>query len=88
MVGQRTCCNLPPAGKDELARKAPIKAPAPALAPASTDELFKQFMKVHQKAQTQPLAQNQPELRERPFNARFSDLYYKELHLDYYYFCQ
>ena len=63
-------------------------APAPtASAPASTDELFKQFMKTYLEAQTQT-AQGQAEPQKQPLKAWFPNLYWGNLHMDCYRFCQ
>ena len=69
---------------DALVPNALVHTPFPA--PASTDELFKQFMKVYLKAQTPAPVQAKP--REELLKARFPDLYYGNSHMDCYRFCQ
>ena len=59
-------------------------APIPAL--ASTNELFKQFMKAYLEAKT--LVPIQTEFREQPLKARFPNLYYGYFYLNCYRFCQ
>ena len=63
---------------------------APISAMASTDNLFQQFMKVYLKNQNQALfpIPIQAEFREQLLKARFSNLYYRNFHLDCYRFCQ
>ena len=72
---------------------APVAAPssAPALAataPSLDNELFKQFMKAYLEAQVPGRTEVDPEPREQPLKARFPDLYYGNLHMDCYQFCQ
>ena len=74
---------------------APIVAssPAPALAitaPSSDNKLFKQFMKAYLEAQVpaQIAFEIDPESWKQSFKARFPDLYYSNLHIDYYQFCE
>ena len=69
---------------DAPAPDAPV--PAPGLALTSTDELFKQFIKAHLKAQT--LAPIEAEPREQPLKACFQNLYYGNSHMNCYHFCQ
>ena len=76
----------------------PVVLPAPTLTPATTpavalssdNELFKQFMKAYLQAQMP--AQIAPETDSEPckqlLKARFPDLYYGNLHMDCYQFCQ
>lgn len=64
-----------------------ILAPVSALAPTSrsSDELFKQFIKVYLEFHVlnQPLAE-----RKQSLKAKVLDVYYRRLHMDYYHFCQ
>ena len=97
------CRNPPPSSKDELAgaaategssiftptlamSRAPI--PVPTIALSSDNKLFKQFIKVYLKTQVP----GQIEINSKPcklsFKARFPDLYYGNLHIDCYQFCQ
>lgn len=59
----------------------------PSSAPASTNELFKKFMKACLENQTQAPAPSQAEPREQPLKAWFPDFYYKNLYIDCYHFC-
>ena len=70
--------------------RAPTPAPAtaPAAAPSLDTELFKQFMKAYLEAQVPGQTEVEPELCEQPLKARFPDLYYDNLHMDCYRFCQ
>lgn len=63
----------------------PVLTPSSAL--ASTNELFKKFIKTCLKNQTQVPTPSQAELRKQPFKAWFPDFYYKNLYLDCYHFC-
>lgn len=72
--------NPPPSSKNELVG-GPLRVstkgsnsytPTPALAPSSTNELFKQFMKTYLEAETRPA---QPKPREKLLKACFSDFY-------------
>ena len=69
---------------------APTPAPATALAtaPASDTKLFKQFMKAYLKVQVPGRTKIDSEPRKQPLKARFPDLYYGNLHIDCYQFCQ
>ena len=62
--------------------------PAPVLAPAlpSSNELFKQFMKVYLES-NQGLRQP-PAERKRSLKAKVPKVYYGKLHMDCYHFCQ
>ena len=60
--------------------------PTLGLAPASTNELFKQFMKAYLQAQTPALIQAEP--REQLLKACFPNFYYENSHMDCYRFCQ
>lgn len=53
-------------------------------APASIDELFKQFMKSYLEAQTPTLVQAKPP--KQLLKAHFPNIYYKNLYMDCYYF--
>ena len=68
----------------------PAAATTFAVASSSDNELFKQFMKAYFKAQVP--ARIIPEIDPKPckqlLTARFPDLYYNNLHIDYYIFCQ
>ena len=89
------CQNLPPTSKDELARAAPTEGngtPTPTLAvvPNPDNELFKQFMKAYLKAQTPALTVTEMDAKpcERPLKAWLPGLYYGDLHIECYRFCQ
>ena len=69
---------------DAPAPETPVHAPVPV--PASTDELFKQFIKAYLKAQTPAPVPAKPQ--EQPLKARFPDLYYGNSQMDCYRFCQ
>ena len=63
-----------------------ISAPVFASVSPSSNELFKQFIRTYLESNQrprQPLAEH-----ERSFKAKISDVYYKKLHMDCYYFCQ
>ena len=94
------CRNPPLGGKDELT-EGPLRAPpkgsntsthflavsrALTLAPPSTNELFKQFMKAYLKSNQGP--SQPPEECKQPFNTKVLDVYYGKLHIDCYHFCQ
>ena len=74
----------------------PTPGPAASASPASTEELFKLFMRtymdtVKNQAQVQaPVQVPAPpvEPKEQPLKARFPDLYFGKSHLDCYRFCQ
>ena len=70
--------------------RAPTLAPvtAPAIAPSSDNKLFKQFMKVYLEAQMPGQTEVDLESCKQPFKARFPDLYYGNLYMDCYQFCQ
>ena len=91
--------NLPLGGEDELVGGppgAPTKGShtsthfpavswASTLAPPSTNELFKQFMKAYLESNQGP---SQPlEERKRPLKTKVPDVYYGKLHMDCYHFC-
>ena len=67
----------------------PTLATAPVVALYLDNKLFKHFMKAYLK--TQVLAQTALEINPKPgkqiFKARFPDLYYRNLYIDYYQFC-
>ena len=99
----RLCWNPPPAGEDELAGAAstegnstliptPVMLRAPISAPAiilSLDnKLFKQFMKGYLEAQVPGQIKVNSEPCNQSLKARFPDLYYSNLQMDYYRFCQ
>ena len=65
---------------------APVTAPA--IAPSLDNELFKQFMKAYLKAQVPGQIEVDSESRKQLLKAWFSDLYYGNLHMDCYWFCQ
>ena len=72
---------------------APVAAPSSALAIAATalssdNELFKQFIKAYLEAQVPSQTEIDREPRKQPLKAQFSDLYYGNLHMDCYQFCQ
>ena len=78
-----------PEGTPATSDVGPPDAPAPDApipAPASTNELFEQFMKAYLEAKTPAPVQAEP--REQPLKARFPDLYYGNSHMDCYRFCQ
>ena len=70
--------------------RAPTPAPATAsaVAPSSDSELFKQFMKAYLEAQMPGRTEVDPKPCKQPFKAQFPDLYYSNLHMDCYRFCQ
>ena len=59
-----------------------------ATAPFLDNKLFKQFMKVYLEAQVPGRTEVDPKPCKQPFKARFPDLYYGNLHMDCYRFCQ
>ena len=65
-------------------------ATAPTVVPSLDNELFKQFMKAYLEAQVP--ARIAPEIDKEPrkqlFKAWFPNLYYDNLHMDCYQFCQ
>ena len=71
-------------GPPDAPTHTPVLAQAPA--PASTNELFKQFIKAYLEAQTPTLVPAEPQ--KQPLKARFPNLYYGNSHMDCYYFCQ
>ena len=95
------CQNSFPTGKDEPAGavfteggSTPTPTPAPVVTPAVIpnldNELFKQFIKAYFEAQTptQIVAKIDVESCEHPLKARLPDLYYGDLHIECYRFCQ
>ena len=70
--------------------RAPTPAPATALAvaPSLDNELFKQFMKAYLEAQVPGQTKIDPKPCDQSFKAQFLDLYYGNLHMDCYRFCQ
>ena len=66
----------------------PAPTTAPAVAPSLDNELFKQFIKAYLGAQVPGRTELDPEPREQLLKTRFSDLYYGNLHMDCYRFCQ
>ncbi len=79
-----------------LEAPAPGPAPAPAPAPAPNNDLFQEFMRTFMERTQAPAAQAAPaapaaEARDdtdRPLKSRNPDLYYGNLHMECYYFCQ
>ena len=69
---------------------APIPAPAIALGVALSlnNELFKHSIKAYLEAQVTSWTKVDPKPRKQPLKARFPDLYYDNLHMDCYQFCQ
>ena len=69
---------------------APTPAPAfaPAAAPSLDNKLLKQFMKAYLKVQVLNWTKVDSESCKQSLTARFLDLYYDNLHMDYYQFCQ
>ena len=93
--------NLSHAGEDMLAGAAPTEnsstptptpavlrapTPAPAITLSSDDKLFKQFMKAYLEVQVPGQIKVDSKFCEQSLKARFSDLYYGNLHMDYYEF--
>ena len=68
----------------------PVPATAPAITPSLNNKLFKQFMKAYLEAQVPAriAPEIDPEPCEQPLKTRFLDLYYGNLHIDCYQFCQ
>ena len=66
----------------------PAPATAPAFALSTDNELFKQFIKAYLEAQVPGQKEVDPEPRKQPPKDQFPDLYYANLHMDYYQFCQ
>ena len=74
----------------------PTPGPATSASPASTEELFKLFMRIYMDTvknqdQVQALVQVPAppvEPKELPLKARFPDLYFGKSYLDCYWFCQ
>ncbi len=88
---------MPPArrGRPAIRRLAPSPTPGPGPAPApapSQDDLFRQFMQAYMEDRRNPVPPEAREPREnasdRPLKARNPDLYYGNLHMECYYFCQ
>ena len=69
---------------------APTSAPAtaPFVAPSSDSKLFKQFIKAYLEAQVPGQTKVDQEPCQQPFKAQFPNLYYGNLHMDCYQFCQ
>ena len=63
-------------------------ATAPAVAPSLDNELFKQFMKAYLETQVPGRIEVDPEPCKQPLKAWFPDLFYGNLHIDCYRFCQ
>ena len=70
--------------------RAPTPAPATASAvtPSLDNKLFKQFMKAYLEAQMPGRIVVDSEACKQPLKAWFPDLYYGNLHMDCYWFCQ
>ena len=66
----------------------PAPTTAPAVAPTSDNELFKQFIKAYLEAQVAGQIEVDSKPCEQPLKPRFPDLYYVNLHIDCYRFCQ
>ena len=66
----------------------PASAIAPAVAPSLDNKLFKQFMKAYLEAQVPGWKKIDPEPHKQRLKAQFPDLYYGNLHIDCYQFCQ
>ena len=70
------------------------RAPTPALAitsavaPSLDNKLFKQFIKAYLEAQVPGQTEVDSEPRKQSLKAQFPDLYYGNLHMDCYQFCQ
>ena len=60
----------------------------PAVAPSLDNKLFKQFIKAYLEAQMPSQIEIDPEPCKQSLKARFPDLYYGNLHMDCYQFCQ
>ena len=61
---------------------------APAIAPSLDNKLFKQFMKAYLEAQVPSQTEVDPKPCKQLFKAWFLDLYYGNLHMNCYQFCQ
>ena len=81
------CGTIPPT---LVVSHAPTPAPATALVVALSldNELFKQFIKAYLEAQVPCQTEVGPEPCKQPLKAQFPDLYYDNLHMDCYQFCQ
>ena len=66
----------------------PALATAPTIAPSSNNKLFKQFMKAYLEAQIIGQTKVDSKPRKQSLKAWFPDLYYGNLHMDCYQFCQ
>ena len=62
--------------------------PAPAIALFSDNKLFKQFMKVYLEAQVPGQIEMDSKPRKKTLRARFPNLYYSNVHMNCYQFCQ
>ena len=60
--------------------------PAPALAPAPTDKMFKIFMKAYLESNQRP--RPPPAEREQSLKVKVLEMYYGKLHMNCYHFCQ
>ena len=63
-----------------------IPAPVPALAPPSSDELFRQFIRAYLESNQGP--RQPPAEREQSLKAKVPEMYYGKSHMDCYHFCQ
>ena len=63
-------------------------ATTPTIAPSLDNELFKQFIKAYLEAQVPGQTEVDPKPCKQPLKAQFPDLYYSNLHINCYQFCQ
>ena len=73
-----------------IVSRAPTPAPATTsvFAPSLDKKLFKQFIKAYLETQVLGQTEVDPEPHKKPFKARFPGLYYDNLHIGCYQFCQ
>ena len=96
LTGKDELAGLAPTESSGTPKPTPVVSCAPtptlattfAVAPSLDNKLFKQFIKTYIEAQVPGQIEVDPKPCKQFLKAQFSDLYYGNLHMNYYRFCQ